>query len=229
MIAKQVAGEAATARVMPGMRIGLGTGSTVYYTLKKLGEQVRQGLDVQGVATSRQTEQLAREEQIPLLDISQAGALDLTIDGADEFDPALNLIKGGGGALFREKLIASISAELIIVADESKQAQVLGAFPVPVEVTPFGWEITAERIRLLGGKPQLRKTGVATYVTDNGNYLLDCRFGEIARPAELHQQLKALTGVVETGLFTGMASCVYLGRADGSVELLDLRQPSSRA
>jgi ribose 5-phosphate isomerase A len=212
---KQLAGERAAEFVKDGMLVGLGTGTTVYWTIKRLGEMVQQGLHIRGIPTSRRTEQQAVEAGIPLTSFAEVSDLDLTIDGADEINPSLDLTKGGGGALLREKLVAAASRRLIIVADTSKLVATLGSFPLPVEVVPFGWEVTARRVATLGCIPTLRTAGGQPFVTDNGNYILDCRFGTIPDPAHLHRDLKLLVGVVETGLFVGMADTVVVGSESG--------------
>jgi ribose 5-phosphate isomerase A len=219
MNAKQFAGEQAVSYVKDGMKIGLGTGSTVYFSILKIGQQVREGLRIEAIPTSRATEKLAKEEGIPLTDFDQCKRLDLTIDGADEIDSHLQLIKGGGGALFREKLVASASGQLIIVADESKDVGTLGAFPLPVEVTPFAWQTTSARIEELGCLPQLRMKEDKPFITDNGNFIVDCRFEAIANPAELDKELNAIIGVVEHGLFVNMVNVVLLGRSSGEVTI----------
>ena len=219
MTSKQIAGEKAVEGVKSGMCVGLGTGSTAYFAIKKLGEKVRKGLDITAVATSLATEKLAQEEQIQMVPLAKIESIDITIDGADEFDPGLNLIKGGGGALFREKLIASLSKELVIIADPSKEVAVLGAFPLPLEIVPFGWEITQRRVAKLGGNPTLRSQNGSPYLTDNGNYILDCQFGTIPNPASLHQELIQMIGVVETGLFIDMTSHVVMGYENGEVKI----------
>ncbi|GAB4410855.1 MAG: ribose 5-phosphate isomerase A [Bacteroidia bacterium] len=218
MNAKEAAGRAAAELVEAGMRVGLGTGSTAYFFLKALGERVARGLRIQGLPTSRQTETLAREWHIPLIAPDFGGRLDLVVDGADEFDPQLALIKGGGGALYREKLVASLTQRLVIVADAAKAVPVLGAFPLPVEVVPFGWELTRGRIAALGCKAQRREQQGQPFLTDNGNYILDCHFGQIPQPDDLHHRLKSMIGVVETGLFTNMAVQVIVGSDDGTVQ-----------
>jgi len=217
--AKQLAGEKAAELVKDGMAVGLGTGSTVYYTIQRLGELVRDGLRIRGIPTSRRTEQQARDVGIPLITFADVAELDLTIDGADEVNPALDLIKGGGGALLREKLVAAASRCLVIVADSSKQVATLGRFPLPVEVVPFAWEVTTRRVAALGCTPTLRSVDGELYVSDNGNYILDCAFGSIPDPAGLHRTLKLLPGVVETGLFVGMANTVVIGGETGIVLL----------
>jgi ribose 5-phosphate isomerase A len=180
-----------------------------------LGTLIREGLRIRGVPTSKQTENLAVEQKIQLISLGEVDQLDLTVDGADEINPALDLIKGGGGALFREKLVATASKRLIIVADESKLVGSLGSFPLPVEVVPFGWETTARQIEKLNLKCTLRLTEGKPFLTDNGNYILDCAAGAIQEPAKLHTELKLLAGVVETGLFVGMASTAIIASSDG--------------
>jgi len=209
---KRLAAEAATEMVADGMTIGLGTGSTAAHAVRKLGARVRGGLRIRAVPTSKATAELARAEGIPLVDFAQVTALDLTLDGADEFDPALNLIKGGGGALFREKIVAAASAELVVFADSSKQVPVLGRFPLPVEVNPFGWQVAAKKLEALGAPVTLRMAGDAPFQTDNGGYILDCAFGKIPDPRALHEAVRAIVGVTECGLFVGLAKRVYLGR-----------------
>jgi ribose 5-phosphate isomerase A len=213
---KRAAGEAAVALVTDGMRLGLGTGSTVYWTLRALAERVGAGLHVVGAATSRETERLAHELGIPLAAIDDIGPLDLGIDGADEVSPALDLIKGGGGALLREKLVALQCRTRIIVVDSTKLVRRLGARPVPVEVVAFGWRATAARLAAEGGRPRLRTTADGQpFVTDEGHHILDCAFPPIDEPEALARTLKALPGVVESGLFVGLADVVLVGSADG--------------
>lgn len=216
---KKAVGEHAAAYVKDGMIVGLGSGSTASYMITKLGRRVREGLDIRGVPTSIKTERLARESGIPLADFSSADRIDIAIDGADEVDNNLQLLKGGGGALLREKIVASAADQLIIIVDETKLVKRLGAFPLPVEVTPFGWEMTANNLKKLGGDPQLRHEGGDVCVTNNLNYILDCNFREIENPEKLHHTLKLLTGVVETGLFINMADQVITAKQDG-IEIL---------
>ncbi|MGO4889198.1 ribose-5-phosphate isomerase RpiA [Anaerobacillus sp. MEB173] len=207
---KKAVGEKAVEYIQDGMTIGLGSGSTVYWMLKKLGEQVRNGFRVRGVPSSLRTEGWAKEFGIPLVYFSEVSRLDLAIDGADEIDPQFNLTKGGGGSLLREKLVNDAADKLIIVADDSKLVNQLGAFPLPVEVVPFGWENTARKIAKLGCTTNLRKRDGEVFVSNNGNYIVDCDFGVITDPATLHQQLKLLLGVVETGLFINMTDIVIV-------------------
>ena len=220
--AKQRAGFKAAEYVEDGMTVGLGTGSTAYWLVERLGERVRAGLRVRGVPTSRRTEEQARHLGIPLVTFAEVRELDLAVDGADEIGPGLALIKGGGGALLREKLVAAAARRFVVVADAGKRVGVLGHFPLPVEVVPFAWEVTARRVAAVAGvEPVLRRAdGGDVYVTDNGNYILDCRCGEIRDPARTGRELKLLTGVVECGLFVGMADFAVVA-TDDEVEVIE--------
>lgn len=220
---KRLARERAVDYVCRGMTIGLRIGSTVVYALHKLAERVQAGLKVRCIPTSRETEELARELRIPLAEFSEVDYLDLTIDGADEVDPHCNLIKGGGGALLREKIVASISREVIIVVDETKLVKQLGAFSLPVEVAPFGWQVTLRRLEQRGCQAVLREQDGEAFLTDNGNYIVECQFGRIADPTELGQEIALIPGVVECGLFIGLADRVIVGRHDGTVEEISCR------
>ncbi|NKE06637.1 MULTISPECIES: ribose-5-phosphate isomerase RpiA [Mesobacillus] len=202
---KQIVGEKAAEYIKDGMIVGLGTGSTAYYTIKKLGELVRNGINIKGIPTSEQTAVLAVEHGIPLADFKNVKRIDVAIDGADQVDTKLNLIKGGGGALLREKIIANAASAFIVIADSSKRAERLGAFPLPVEIVKFGAEVTCERIAELGCQPKLRLNVDKPFITDNGNYILDCDFKQIESPEELENQLNMIPGVVENGLFVNMA------------------------
>lgn len=216
-IGKKAAGEKAAGYIKPGMTVGLGTGSTAYYTILRIGELVREGLEIKAVATSAQSEILAREQQIPLVDFDKVDKIDLDIDGADEADARLQLIKGGGGALLREKIIAAASTEMLVVIDENKLVKTLGKFPLPVEVAVFAWELTFKQLLALDAHPVLRVKEGRTFVTDNGNYILDCHFQKIHNAAALHTQLNNIPGVVENGLFLQYASRLIIGQHDGSV------------
>ncbi|MCM3706235.1 ribose-5-phosphate isomerase RpiA [Cytobacillus firmus] len=220
---KKAAGEKAAEFVRSGMTIGLGSGSTVFWFLKRLGELINAGLTVRGVPSSLRTEGWAREFNIPLTDFSKTQLLDLAIDGADEVDPYFNLTKGGGGSLLREKIVDAYAKKLIIIVDESKLVNQLGKFPLPVEVVPFGWELTSNRIAELGAIPQLRVNDGEIFVSNNGNYILDCQFEKIPNPKELHNQLKQMTGVVETGLFIDMTDLVLVG-STGKVDSLKKKE-----
>ncbi|WP_409299910.1 ribose-5-phosphate isomerase RpiA [Peribacillus sp. SCS-155] len=220
MHTKQMAGEAATQYIEEGMTIGLGTGSTVYWTIKKLGKLVSEGLDISAVPTSKHTEKLANENGIPLIPLSKVTKLDVTIDGADEVNPDLDLIKGGGGALLREKIIASNSRRLIIVVDETKCVSTLGHFPLPVEIVQFGLEITIRQLQELNCNPALRLRNGDPFVTDNGNYIVDCKFDAIADPQELCKKINMIPGVIENGIFSKMADIVVVGRDHDAIDLL---------
>lgn len=217
---KQIAGEYATTFVKDGMKIGLGTGSTAYWTIQKLGQRVKEGLSIQAVPTSKETEALAQQLNIPLISLNDVQSLDLTIDGADEIDSNLQLIKGGGGALLREKIVASSSKELIIIVDESKVVTRLGTFPLPIEIIPFAWKQTESKIQSLGCQTTLRLKNNETFITDNNNMIIDCIFpNHIPTPSDLHKRLKMITGVVETGLFVNMTSKAIIGTKNGIQEL----------
>lgn len=219
MNTKQLAGEKAVEYVKDGMILGLGTGSTVYWSILKLGEMVKEGLDVKGVPTSSSTEKLAIELGIPLVTLSSINQIDLTIDGADEADSNFDLIKGGGGALLREKMVASISKQLIIVVDDSKLVSHLGQFPLSVEIVPFGWEMTLNQISKLGCKPTLRMDNGSRFISDNGNYILDCFFEKIHDAKEMNITLNTIPGVVENGLFVNMADTIVVGHKNGIVNI----------
>ncbi|MEE8198885.1 MAG: ribose-5-phosphate isomerase RpiA [Thermoplasmata archaeon] len=217
---KRRAAEAAVDRVEDGMVLGLGTGSTVRYAIERLGRRVAEGWELAGVPTSRATAELARELQIPLTTLDEHPSLDLTIDGADEVDPRLDLIKGLGGALLREKIVAAASEAFLVVVDEGKVVEGLGErAPLPVEVLPFGARRTRSRLEALGCEPTLRRAGEAPFRTDNGNYMIHCRFEGIADPRELAGRLKEIPGVIEHGLFLEMADAVFVGTAAGVKEM----------
>jgi ribose 5-phosphate isomerase A len=222
MDAKQRAGTRAVEFVEDGMTVGLGTGTTAYWMVERLGERVRDGLRVRCVPTSRRTEEQARGLGIPLVTFAEVQQLDLAIDGADEIGPGLALIKGGGGALLREKLVARAARRFVVIADASKRVEVLGRFPLPVEVAPFAWEVTARAVAVATrAEPVLRRDGRGeVYLTDNGNYILDCRCREIQDPEGLERGLKLLTGVVECGLFVKMADLAVVA-TDEAVEIIE--------
>jgi ribose 5-phosphate isomerase A len=217
------AGRAAAARmalgeVRPGMKLGLGSGRTAEQFVRFLGDKVKGGLDVVGVPTSERTARLAVECGVPLTTLDETPHLDLTIDGADEVGPGYRLVKGGGGAMLREKIVAAASERMVVVVDDTKVVKVLGAFPLPVEVVPFGLVATRAAIvkaasaRGLNGELTLRKSGDATYVTDGGHYILDAAFRRIPDPDALAAALDSIPGVVEHGLFIGLAKSVIVGR-----------------
>ena len=212
---KQVAAHKALELVQDGMLVGLGSGSTARYFTEGLGRLVAEGMKVRGVPTSRATAELAAELGIPIV-TELVGQIDLTVDGADEVDPALNLIKGRGGALSREKLVAAASKRFVVVVDESKQVKQLGVGVLPVEVLAFLWRSTAERLTALGVSLVVRGGEEVPYVTDNGNLILDLSGnGGIDNPGDFGLELKKITGVVEHGLFVGMADTVIVAGPEG--------------
>ena len=215
----------AVKHVKDGFIVGLGSGSTAAYAIEEIGNRIKhEALHVLGVPTSYQALLLAVKHRIPITTLEEHPTLDLTIDGADQIDEELNLIKGMGGALAREKIVAVASKRLVIVADESKEVKVLGEnnHPVPIEVIPFAAPLVMRKTREIGGKPILREgtKKVGPVITDNGNVIIDVDFGLIHNPAELECRLKILPGVVETGLFVKMANVVYLGKRSGVEKLV---------
>lgn len=219
---KKLAGEKAVDEyVKDGMTVGLGTGSTAYYVILRVAELVRQGYDLRCVATSVASEKLALENGITVVDLNDVNHVDVTIDGADEIDPKMNLIKGLGGALLREKIVAAASVQEIIVADESKLVEKIGTrVSLPVEVLPFGHVRTAYGLKRQGCEPVLRMNGEKPYVTDGGNYIYDCRFdGGIEYLSFKESAIDAIPGVVECGLFVNMAAAAVIAHRDGSVEI----------
>lgn len=216
---KQLAAEKAVEFVKDGMKIGLGTGSTAYWAINKLGERVSEGLKITAVATSRASEEQARELGIPIVAFGDIDSLDLTIDGADELDSSLQLIKGGGGALLREKIVASNSTRMIVIADESKVVNTLGKFPLPVEIVPFAWEWTVAELAKLGCNPELRRSGEELYKTDNGNYIANCRFEAIESAPKLALAIQSIPGVVEHGLFIEIAAMAIVGKKMEALKL----------
>jgi ribose 5-phosphate isomerase A len=221
---KRAVAEAALRWVRTGMRLGLGSGSTSHCFIELLGERVRRGeLQVEGIATSQASDDLARQSGITLIAPRRGLLLDLDIDGADEIAPDLSLIKGGGGALFREKVVARASQYFLVLADSSKQVPHLGAFPLPVEVVPFALPWVTDEMSKIGGNPVLRTkadSAAQAYLTDQQNYILDCKFGVIESPADLASRLEKIPGIVEHGLFLGYAKAALI--AHGS-DLLVLR------
>ena len=214
---KKAAGEAAVALVEEGMILGLGTGSTVAFFLDALGEKVRGGMRVHGVPTSGKTSAACHTLGIALLDIHSVEWLDLTVDGADEIDPRFRMIKGGGGALLREKIVAEMSRRVVIIVDSGKTVERLGAFPVPVEVTRFGFQHVQRRLADMGIAAKLRSRGDTHDTTDNGNYILDCAVGLLDEPESLAARLKAMTGVVECGLFMNHCHTLIVGTETGAI------------
>jgi ribose 5-phosphate isomerase A len=209
---KQAAAERALELVKPGSIVGLGTGSTARYFIEGLARKVRGGLQVQAVVTSLESRAQAEAGGITIRD-SVDGSLDLAVDGADEIDPAVNCLKGRGGALLREKIVAHASRRFVLIADESKLVGRLGRGPVPIEILPFLWEVTSRSIESLGGRPQLRMAAGEPFTTDNGNLVLDTGFGAV--DVALGVALHAIPGVIEHGLFFGMARAAIVGSATG--------------
>jgi ribose 5-phosphate isomerase A len=215
---KELAGRAAAKLVNDGDIVGLGTGSTAYFAVIALGERVKAGLKIIGIPTSIATGELARKVGIPLTTLDQHPAIDIDIDGADEVDPHLNLIKGGGGALLREKVIAAASKKFVVVADHAKVVSTLGKFPLPVEIIAFARAVVEPKIARLGASIKMRtRPDGSPYITDNGNPILDCSFGKIEDPPALARALTNIPGVVEHGLFIGLASKALIGK-ENSVE-----------
>jgi len=230
--AKFSAAKRAVDFIEDGMRVGLGTGSTAAWMVRCLAERLdRDGINVQAVPTSARTAELARSLDIPVTGLDQAKWLDITIDGADEFDGKLNLIKGGGGALLQEKIVATASDQMIVIADIGKEVEHLGSFALPVEVIPFGWQTTKTLIEelltgldVLGREVTLRMNGQTPYVTDEGNYILDLHLGRIGNPSQMAMVLNQMPGVVENGLFIDICDIIVLGYGDGRVELRDINE-----
>jgi ribose 5-phosphate isomerase A len=220
---KELAGRAAARFVRDGNIVGLGTGSTAYFAVVALSERVKAGLKIVGIPTSISTENLARKLGIPLATLDEYPEIDITIDGADEIDPRLNLIKGGGGALLREKVVASVSKKMVVVGDSSKAVPALGKFPLPVEIIPFARPVVERKLAGLGATARLRlKADGSPFITDNGNHILDANFGRIDDPPYVARSLNETPGVVEHGLFIGFAKLALIGRGSSVEEL----QPS---
>ncbi len=217
---KELAGRAAAKLVRDGDVVGLGTGSTAYFAVVALGERVRSGLKIVGIPTSEATAELARKVGIPLATLDEHPEIDVTIDGADEIDAQLRLIKGGGGALLREKVIASASKKMVVIADSSKSVPALGKFPLPIEIIPFARAVVEKKITSLGATPELRlKPDGQPYVTDNGNQILDCSFHKISDPPALAKELSNIPGIVEHGLFIGLATVALVGQGNSVREI----------
>ena len=230
--AKFVAARRAADFVEDGMRVGLGTGSTAAWLVRCLGEMVREdGLKIKGVPTSSRTAELARNVGIEVISLDEVKWLDLTIDGADEFDGELNLIKGGGGALLQEKIVATASDQMVVIADVGKEVETLGNFPLPVEVIPFGWQTTQALIEetlismdVLGNSSTLRMNGQVPFITDEGNHILDLHLNRIGNARQLALVLNQMPGVVENGLFIDICDAVVVGYGDGRVEVRDINE-----
>lgn len=230
--AKFVAAKRATEYVQDGMKLGLGTGSTAAWMVRCLAERIREeGLRVTGVPTSTRTAELARSLGVPITSLDDAKWLDLTIDGADEFDPNLALIKGGGAALLQEKIVATASDQMIVITDAAKEVSQLGAFPLPVEVIPFGWQTTKALIEetlvsldVLNRDCTLRMNGQKPLITDEANYIVDLHLKRIGNPRQLAMVLNQIPGVVENGLFIDICDIVVIGHGDGRVTVRDINE-----
>lgn len=216
---KQLAAEKSIEFIKDGMTIGLGTGSTVYFLVNKLAESVKQGLNVTCVSTSKQTSELAKSLGIKIINLNEVDHLDLTIDGADEVDKNLNGIKGGGGALLFEKIVAAASKKVIWIVDSSKYVKKLGKFPLPVEVIPFGSKQILKRFNDRGYNPEVRKNGSDIFITDSGNEIIDLHLNKIEDSLKLEQEIKLIPGVVEVGLFNNIANMVIVGK-ENSTEII---------
>jgi ribose 5-phosphate isomerase A len=234
-LAKFIASKQATEYVESGMKVGLGTGSTASWFVQCLGEMVREeGLKIKGVATSSQTAELAEAVGIQVITLDEAKWLDLTVDGTDEYDSDLNLIKGGGGAHLREKVVATASDRVIVIADATKKVDTLGAFPLPVEVLPFGMPVTRNLIAetligldVMGRDITLRKNGETPFITDEGNLILDLHLKHIGNPQQISLMLNQIPGVVENGLFIDICDVVIVGHGDGKVTVRDITNDSA--
>jgi len=220
-IAKMAAAKFAVKFVKPGMTIGLGTGSTSSYFIKELGKLVANGLKIKAVATSYASDQLATSLGIKMIDVNSVNTLDLCVDGADEIDQKKQMIKGGGGALFREKIIACMSQEMIVLVDESKVVETLGKFPIPIEITPFAYKVTSHKLLKFAKSLNLRKTDNGSpFITDNHNFIVDLQLKNSDINFEnINHEIKEIPGVCETGLFLAIAGKVIIGYEDGHVEM----------
>jgi ribose 5-phosphate isomerase A len=221
MESKKIAAEEAASYAQSGMVVGLGTGSTVYFAIQKLGEMVKNGLSIQTVSSSVESEKIATGLGISTIRFESIDSIDLYIDGADEVDENHFLIKGGGGALLREKILAFNSKRFVVVVDESKAVKTLGRFPLPVEIISFASSLTLKHIRALGADVVLRQKDGKVYISDNGHYVADCQFKTISDPSSLNEHLHAIPGVVETGIFLNtLVSEVLVGYKNGQVKKL---------
>ncbi|MBC6113209.1 ribose-5-phosphate isomerase RpiA [Pedobacter fastidiosus] len=203
--------------IKEGDVVGLGTGSTATFAIEEIGKKVREGLKITAAASSKRTEELAKSYGIEMLDLQTLGSIDISIDGADEFTESLNLIKGGGGALFREKILASLSKNRIIVTDSSKKVLKLGAFKVPIEVIPLALQYVVNQVEKLNGSSILREKNNETFITDNGNFIIDADFGLIDHPEELAKSLNQIDGLLAHGLFIGLTNKVIMASSNGVV------------
>jgi ribose 5-phosphate isomerase A len=219
MNAKRLAAEKAVEYIQDGMTVGLGSGSTAYYAIQRIGEKVNQGLKIKAVASSLKSETAAKQLSIPVFDPSEIDTIDIAIDGADEADTKGNLIKGGGGSLLREKIIAFASNRFYVIIDDSKLVERLGKIPLPDEKIPFGSALTIRQLTAVGCHTVLRKMNGEKFITDNGNLIVDCKFADIEDPAWLDMKLKMIPGVIETGLFSNkVVTTIFAGYDSGKVK-----------
>ena len=214
---KALAAKEAVKSISDNQIVGLGTGSTAFYAIKEIGELVKNGLKIKAISTSETTKKIAKDFNIPLIDINAVDSIDITIDGADEFNTDLVLIKGGGGALLKEKIVASLSKVEIIIADSSKKVNLLGKFKLPVEVIPFASSYVLAQIGLIKGLGKIRTSNDKPFITEEGNYIIDADFGLIASPNRLSEELNTIEGVVAHGLFINLVSKVIMGYNDSTV------------
>jgi ribose 5-phosphate isomerase A len=213
---KRIAGQKVIEYIKDGMILGLGTGSTAYYMIKKVGELVQIGMNLKAVATSKSTENLAKELHIPLVQIDEIGRIDLCIDGVDEIDKHFNSIKGGGGALFREKIVANLADEVIWIMDDSKLVDSIGAFPLPIEVLPYGYTQVIRKLKEYSFNPIMRMKDGNVFITDNGNYIVDLHIGNPMDINDVYNKVNGITGVLEIGLFINMCNRIIVGTDNGA-------------
>lgn len=220
---KELVGTQAAELVQSGMTIGIGSGTTMEWLIRALGKKINSGLEIRAVSTSSASSELAKQNNIPLIELNDAAKIQLAIDGADEIDPQLQLIKGGGGALFQEKMVAAAAEEFVVIADHTKLVEQLGAYPLPVEVMIFNWkQVEKQLINLLERPLRLRmKKDGTPFITDHGNYIIDISFDRIADPDALNEALHDIPGVLETGLFLEMAGKALIGYPDGQTEWIE--------
>lgn len=219
---KASAAKAALSFIKEGMKVGLGTGSTAEFFIRELARLCKEGLQIQAIATSKSSHDLAESLHIPLMDPQNTISLDIAVDGADEVDAQKNMIKGGGGALLYEKIVASMAKEMIVIVDENKVVELLGKFPLPLEISPYAYQSTLHKLEQAGFSPKVRKTSFGTFFTDSGHMTFDLHLNiPIHNPHELDRTLKAIPGVLETGLFLGLASKVIVGRPDETVTIIE--------
>lgn len=211
---KKLAAKEAVKMIKDNQIIGLGTGSTAEYAVREIGKLVEKGLKIKGVPTSNKTEELAKSLNIPLITLNEVDSIDLTIDGTDEFDADLNLIKGGGGALFREKMVARLTKNQIIIADSSKKVETLGAFKVPVEIVPIAVDFAKKQIEKIGGAAKIREKDGKIFITDAGNQIFDADFGKIKDANDISNKLNGIEGVVCHGLFINLANILIMAKGD---------------